>query len=105
MLPAALALFGTFSSLHPLSVLWTMLFIVFYPLALALHLLGAGGMLDPLMNGLLHLPVTRLQIAAGYGLAALWAGLSLLALKSEAVERLLPFVAVAVLVGAVYQVA
>ena len=105
MLPLALALFGSFSPLHPLSVLWTMLFIVFYPLALLLHLVGLGGALDPLLHGLLELPRGHVQIDLGYPVVALWTALSLLMLKSEVAERLLPFVAAAVFVGAVYQVA
>jgi competence protein ComEC len=105
MLPISLALFGTFSSLHPLSVLWTMLFILFYPLALLLHLVGLGGVLDGMMNALLYLPMTQVRIETVYGVLAGWVGLSLLAFKSETVKRLLPYLAVAVFVSAVYQVA
>jgi len=105
MLPASLALFGTFSAWHPLSVLWTMLFILFYPLTLFLHLIGLGGLLDGALEGLLRLPHSSARIDAGYGLLAVWLGLSLFALKSQAVERLLPYMAAAVLIGAVYQVA
>ena len=105
MLPISLALFGVFSPLHPLSILWTMLFIPFYPLALALHLVGMGGSLDPAVEALLALPGAPVRIEIAYAAAAVWAGLSLLAVKSETVERLLPYLAAAVFVGAVYQIA
>ncbi|WP_226960546.1 ComEC/Rec2 family competence protein [Sulfurimonas paralvinellae] len=39
MLPYSLAIFGNFSLLHPLSILWTSLFTLFYPLAIFLHLI------------------------------------------------------------------
>ena len=105
MLPAGLVLFGTFSSLHPLSMLWTMLFIPFYPLALLLHAVGMGGLLDPLMQGLLSLPSKQIRFDIDGAALALWIGLSLLALRFGPVERLLPYLAAAVFIGAVYQVA
>ncbi len=105
MLPIALALFGTFSALHPFSVLWTMLFIPFYPLSLLLHAVGAGGVLDAAVLWMLTLPATAVSVDAGGILLSGWIALSLLALPFQAVERLLPFLAAAVLVDAVYQVA
>jgi len=105
MLPISLALFGSFSPLHPLSVLWTMLFIPFYPIVLGLHLLGMGGLLDGMMASLFQLPGSPTRIHLGFTALAIWAGLSLLALKSETVKRLLPYLAAAVVVGAVYQIA
>jgi len=105
MLPITLALFGTFSRLHPLSVFWTMLFIPFYPLALLLHLLGLGGLLDAPVQWLLRLPAAPASVEAGDALLAAWIGLSLLMLPSQTVQRLAFYLAAAVLVGAVYQVA
>ncbi|MHC3993812.1 ComEC/Rec2 family competence protein [Thiomicrolovo sp. ZZH C-3] len=105
MLPIALAIFGTFSALHPLSILWTMLFIPFYPLALLLHAVGAGGILDAAIVRILELPVSAVRVEAGWWLLICWVGLSLLALPSKTVKMLLPLLAAAVFVGAVYQVA
>jgi competence protein ComEC len=105
MLPVSLAIFGTFSRLHPLSIVWTMLFILFYPLALLLHLFGKGGLLDGPMRALLQLPAVPVNLEAGYSLLAAWIVLSILVLPSKTVERLLPYLAAAVFVGAVYQVA
>jgi competence protein ComEC len=105
MLPVSLAIFGTFSRLHPFSIVWTMLFILFYPLALLLHLVGEGGLLDGLTRALLQLPAVPVKLEAGYPLLAAWTVLSLLVLPSKTVERLLPYLAAAVFVGAVYQIA
>ncbi len=104
MLPIALALFGSFTLLHPLSVLWTMGFILFYPLALFLHLIGMGGLLDGTVQELFRLAPPPEALEYGGVFLALWIGLSLLAPVSKTVERLLPYLAAAVLIGAVYQV-
>lgn len=53
MLPYSLTIFGNFSSLHPLSIVYTTLFTVFYPLTLLLHLFGFGGVFDPLLEALM----------------------------------------------------
>ncbi len=67
MLPFSLAIFGNFSTLHPLSVLWTELFVLFYPLSLFLHLVGFGDLLDFALHFLLHLApnasLTKLPMA------------------------------------------
>lgn len=55
MLPFSLAIFGSFSLLHPLSILWTELFVIFYPLSLFLHLVGFGDLLDFALHVLLEL--------------------------------------------------
>ncbi|MDH4944633.1 ComEC/Rec2 family competence protein [Sulfurimonas sp. C5] len=53
MLPYSLTIFGNFSFLHPLSIIYTMLFTVFYPLTLLLHVFGFGGVFDPLLEALM----------------------------------------------------
>jgi len=55
MLPVIHTIFGTFSWYQLLSPLFSMLFGLFYPLELGLHLLGAGGWLDPLPEALFSL--------------------------------------------------
>ena len=104
MLPFSLSLFGTFSPLHPLSIVWTMLFIPFYPITLVLHLLGAGGLLDGMTEALLRLAQHPVQFTPDHVALALWLFVGLLALKSETVKRFLPYLAAAVFIGAVYQV-
>ena len=46
MTPVSLVLFGNYSLHHPLSIVWSLLFTLFYPLALLLHLIGFGDLLD-----------------------------------------------------------
>lgn len=59
MLPYSIALFHNFSTLHPLSVLWTTLFSVFYPLELFLHLISHGNLLDEALEKLLHVSLNN----------------------------------------------
>jgi len=54
MLPYSLAIFGNFSLYHPLSILASLLFTLFYPLALLLHFLGVGDLLDLPLHSLLN---------------------------------------------------
>ena len=46
MLPYSLAIFGNFSTYHPLSILFSLLFTIFYPLSIFLHIIGVGDLLD-----------------------------------------------------------
>lgn len=55
MLPYSLFIFENFSFYHPLSVLWTSLFTLFYPLSIFLHLIGFAGGLDFVLELLLDL--------------------------------------------------
>jgi len=104
MLPAALWLFGGFGSYHPLSVLWSMLFILFYPLALAAHLIGYGSVFDDILSALLSLSAPAEVDIAGY-VVFLQLILALAAVRYK--KALLPLLAVvmAVFVDAVYQIA
>ncbi|MEA1920984.1 MAG: ComEC/Rec2 family competence protein [Campylobacterota bacterium] len=49
MLPISLYLFETFSLYHPLSILWSLLFLPFYVASLLLHVMGFGGLFDGVM--------------------------------------------------------
>ncbi len=55
MLPLSVGLFGNFNPLHPLSIVWTILFSFFYPLSLLLHFIGFGGSLDFILEWLIGL--------------------------------------------------
>lgn len=55
MLPYSLVIFGNFSIYHPLSILWTSLFTLFYPIAIFLHTFGYGDLLDFSLRWLMHL--------------------------------------------------
>ena len=55
MLPYSLYIFGNFSLYHPLSIIWTTLFILFYPLSLLLHAMNLGTLFDGSLLWLLNL--------------------------------------------------
>ncbi len=54
MLPYSLSIFGNFSLYHPLSIVYTTLFTLFYPLSIFLHIIGVGGSLDFLLQKLVE---------------------------------------------------
>jgi competence protein ComEC len=56
MVPVGHTLFGTVNLWQNLSPLLSVLFIPFYPLAMLLHLLGQGALLDPVLAWLWRLP-------------------------------------------------
>lgn len=62
MLPYSLAIFTNFSLLHPLSILWTSLFSLFYPLVMFLHIFGFGNLLDGVLLWLINLDTNSVSI-------------------------------------------
>jgi competence protein ComEC len=62
MLPLTHALFPLVSPWQHLSPLLSLGFVLFYPLAILLHLLGVGGWLDPLLQWLWHLPEGSVEL-------------------------------------------
>ena len=105
MTPIALVLFGNYSLYHPLSIVWSILFTLFYPLVLFLHLIGYGYGIDGVLHFFL---VTELE-GERFTLSAFWlipyGLLALGALSTKSVLYLLLLVAFGVSVTAVYQVA
>ena len=105
MTPIALVLFGNYSLYHPLSIIWSILFTLFYPLALFLHLIGFGESMD----GVLHLFLVSELDGRHFAFALFWllpyGFLALGALYAKRLLYLLLFVAFGVSVAAVYQVA
>jgi len=83
MLPYSLALFGNFSLYHPLSILYSILFTLFYPLALVLHLFGFGDLLDPLVHILLYAKLNAHQVHLHIGFLGVEIILSLLSIFSR----------------------
>ncbi len=104
MTPIALILFGNYSLYHPLSIVWSILFTLFYPLVLFLHLIGYGDSID----GVLHLFLVSELDGRHFALSLLWlipyGVLALGALYTKNVLYLLLLVAFGVSVTAVYQV-
>jgi len=105
MTPIALSIFGTFSLLHPLSILATMGFILFYPLAIFLHFVGLGALLDPALIMLLVDSVNADEVRVFKGAILLHLLLSLLAVRYRSALWILLGFSVTVLVSAVYQIA
>ena len=62
MLPFSLALFGNFSFLHPLSIVWSFIFNFFYPLSIVVHLAGFGNLLDSLVQWFLSFEVLTQKV-------------------------------------------
>ncbi len=91
MLPVSLALFETFSIYHPLSVVWTILFILFYPLELFLHLIGFGMWLDAWLLQILNLGMAQ-KISLGWYVVILQFLLALGALRYK--KMLIPLLGV-----------
>lgn len=61
MLPVVHGIFGVTTPYQLLSPLLSLLFIPFYPLVMALHLLGIGGMLDSPLQWLFALPQSEIE--------------------------------------------
>ena len=61
MLPYSLSIFGNFSIYHPLSILWTTLFTLFYPLSIFLHLINQGDLFDNLLKLLLNINLNAVK--------------------------------------------
>ncbi|MDD2906050.1 MAG: ComEC/Rec2 family competence protein [Sulfurimonas sp.] len=104
MLPYALVIFGNFSFWHPLSILWTSLFTLFYPLSIFLHLIGFGDLLD----GLLESFIAFGQNAVYIELHPLWLGafisLSLLSIFKKIAMFTLLMSACSFFIYAVYHI-
>ena len=79
MLPFSLYIFSSFSIYHPLSILWTSLFTLFYPVSIFLHLILQGDLLDTLVLKFIHLNNNFTSVSLGYSWVLIQLVLSLLA--------------------------
>ena len=104
MTPIAFVLFGNYSLYHPLSIIWSILFTLFYPLSLFLHLVGYGESID----GILHFFLVSDLHGEHFAFSLFWlipyGLLALGALYTKKILYLLLLVAFGVSVTAVYQV-
>ncbi len=80
MLPYSIVIFSNFSIYHPLSILWTALFTLFYPISIALHFIGSGNVLDSFLSFLIHLEMHTVNIVIDLKFLLLQIILSLLAM-------------------------
>jgi competence protein ComEC len=79
MLPFSLYIFSSFSIYHPLSILWTSLFTLFYPVSIFLHLISQGDLLDTLVLRFIHLNNNLTSVSLSYSWVLIQLLLSLLA--------------------------
>ena len=88
MLPYSLYFFHTFSLAQLLSPLLSILFVLFYPVAFVLHLLGYGGVLDSLLE-FLHTPLHPVSVHVPLWFVVLFALLSIFSIYRRAALVLL----------------
>ena len=81
MLPIVHSLFGTTTKCQLLSPLLSLLFVPFYPLAILLHLVGKGDLLDPVLQGLFALECPAHESLLPWWMVAGYVGLSLAAIR------------------------
>ena len=89
MQPVVHGIFGLTTSYQLLSPLLSLLFILFYPLVIVLHLLGLGGVLDSGLTWLFLLPSTGVEKLLPLWMVGIYLGLSLWAIWSRWVFWLL----------------
>ncbi len=79
MLPVVHMVFPATTPMQLFSPLLSLLFIPFYPIVMLLHLIGAGGVLDPVLSRLFEIHASLSEqyvpwwLGAGYIVLALWA--------------------------------
>jgi len=83
MLPFVHSIFGVTSLYQLLSPLLSLIFIVFYPMVMLLHLLNLGGMFDGLLTWLFSLPDVSVEQFLPVWLAVLYIALSLFSIRSR----------------------
>jgi len=81
MLPISHFLFYTFSLAHLLVPIISMIFIVFYPLTLLLHVVGFGGLLDNYLIWFLSLHVETFSLVTPFWLLGSYVSFSILAIR------------------------
>ena len=104
MLPYSLVIFGNFSLYHPLSILWTSLFTLFYPLSVALHLFSLGALMDPALQWLINIKLDTVQMKLHYGWLWMQVILSLTSLYKKSFLVLLLCFDIAFFIYAIYYV-
>ena len=104
MLPFSLAIFGNFSFYHPLSIIWTSLFTLFYPLSILLHLINYGDLFDPLLYRFMSLDVGESKVYMSLTYVGVQVALSLLALYKKVFLYLLIFFVSLLFIYAIYHI-
>jgi len=105
MLPYSLGIFSNFSLYHPLSIIWTSIFVVFYPLSLLLHFLGFGDLLDFALRFLLELDVNAKSVELHYSWLFFEILLSVLSIYKRSFVFVLLFFCIGVFIHSIYDIA
>lgn len=93
MLPIVHALFDVFSIMHFLSPLVSMLFMIFYPLSLVLHVVHLGALMDSQLLWFLFVDIEVIKISVSMWLCAFYVLLSLAAIRFWLIASSLPLIA------------
>ena len=104
MLPISLAIFGTFGFWHIGSIPLALLFNLYYPAVLALHLTPWGDLFDPYLAQLFGCgDIYEVVIPMWVGILSVF--LALMAMRWKEAFWGLAVLGVSTLIGAVYQIA
>ncbi|MDP1784927.1 MAG: ComEC/Rec2 family competence protein [Sulfuricurvum sp.] len=104
MLPISLAIFGTFGFWHVVSIPLALLFNLYYPAVLALHLTPWGNWFDPYLEALFNAgDVHAVSIPMWSGILSI--GLAVAAIRFKSAFWALGLLGSATLIGAVYHIA
>jgi len=101
----SVAIFENFSLYHPLSVIWTSLFTLFYPLSIFLHLVGFGDLLDAPLKYLLDLSSTGAKVALDLKYFLLHIVLSIVSIYKKKLIYILLFESVVIFLYSIKMVA
>ncbi|MEA3331185.1 MAG: ComEC/Rec2 family competence protein [Campylobacterota bacterium] len=102
MLPPSLFIFENFSLYHPLSIIWTSLFTLFYPLSIFLHLIGFGDFLDRSLIWLLNLSADNYNISISWHVGILFILTSLLAIRNILFTYILTLMSISIFIYSIY---
>ncbi|WP_297440680.1 ComEC/Rec2 family competence protein [Sulfurimonas sp.] len=105
MLPYSLAIFGNFSLYHPLSILWTTLFTLFYPLEMFLHLISHGSLLDGLVQKLVEINLNAVNHTTAFSYLIIEVLLSFIAIFSRRFLYVLLLYTFLIFIYSIYNVA
>ncbi len=104
MFPISLYLFESFSLIHPVSIIWSILFLPFYLLSLGLHVIHLGGLSDGILLLMLK-PIEAQTVSINLSVLLLHVSVSFLAIFFQRALLLSFIIAISIVIFAIYQVA
>ncbi len=105
MLPISLYFFGTFSIYHPLSIIASILFWLFYVISAVLHVILEGGIVDSFLNAYLNLSRASQSVTLPLYALIMQLTLSLIAIKNKKSAWTLLAFCLFIFMGAIQHVA